>query len=77
LVSTQVGVPRSRPRAVGVLAIAGLVLTLGTTAHASPVFGPQDYVVHPGLPLPAIERFPACQPERGGQLRVENGPNLA
>jgi hypothetical protein len=59
---------------VSVLAIAGVVLALATTAHASPVFGPKDYVVQPGLPLPAIERFPACEPERGGQLRVENGP---
>ena len=28
----------------------------------------------PGLPLPAIERFPACQPEAGGQMRIESGP---
>jgi hypothetical protein len=60
---------------VSVLAIAGVVLALATTAHASPVFGPKDYVVQPGLPLLAIERFPACQPERGGQLRVESGPS--
>lgn len=74
MISSQGRVPRSRAGAVSVQAIAGLVLALATTAHASPVFGPKDYVVQPGLPLPAIERFPACQPERGGQLRVENGP---
>jgi hypothetical protein len=49
-------------------------MALAVTAHAAPVFGPRDYVVGPGLPLPAIERFPACQPEKGGQMRVENGP---
>jgi hypothetical protein len=56
------------------LAAAGLVLALALSADASPAFGPKDYVVKPGLPLPAIERFPACQPEKGGQLHVENGP---
>jgi hypothetical protein len=58
----------------GSLPLVGLILALATTAHASPAFGPKEYVVQPGLPLPVIERFPACQPEQGGQLRVENGP---
>ena len=54
---------------------AGLLLALATVVDAAPAFGPKEYVVKPTLPLPAIERFPACQPEKGGQLRVENGPN--
>ena len=55
--------------------IAGLILALVTVVDAAPAFGPKEYVVKPTLPLPAIERFPACQPEKGGQLRVENGPD--
>jgi hypothetical protein len=52
-----------------------MILALGITAHAAPAFGPKEYVVQPGLPLAVIERFPACRPELGGQLRVENGPS--
>jgi hypothetical protein len=52
-----------------------MLLVLATSVDAAPAFGPKEYVVKPTLPLPAIERFPACQPEKGGQLRVENGPN--
>jgi hypothetical protein len=52
-----------------------MILALVTVVDAAPAFGPKEYVVKPGLPLPAIERFPACQPGMGGQLRVENGPN--
>jgi hypothetical protein len=62
-------------RGLACVPIVGLILALGAPAHASPAFGPKDYVVKPSLPLPAIERFPACQPAKGGQLRVENGPN--
>jgi hypothetical protein len=58
----------------GPAATVALVLGLAFAAHGSPAFGPRDYVVKPALPLLAIERFPACQPEKGGQLRVENGP---
>jgi hypothetical protein len=59
------------PRIGALLAIAVLA---PASALASPAFGPKAYVVKPGLPLPAIERFAACRPEQGGQLRVENGP---
>ena len=52
-----------------------MILALATVVDAAPAFGPKEYVVKPALPLPAIERFPACQPDKGGQLRVENGPN--
>jgi hypothetical protein len=52
-----------------------MLLVLATSVDAAPAFGPKEYVVKPTLPLPAIERFSACQPEKGGQLRVENGPN--
>lgn len=65
------------PRARGArsLLLAAVLLALATAVEAAPAFGPKEYVVKPALPLPAIERFPACQPEKGGQLRVENGPN--
>ena len=55
--------------------LATLLLALATAAESAPAFGPKEYVIKPAVPLPAIERFPACQPEKGGQLRVENGPN--
>jgi hypothetical protein len=58
-----------------IASIVAAGLSMEATAHASLAFGPKDYVVKPGLPMPAIERFPACQPGKGGQLRVENGPN--
>ncbi len=74
MLSTPRGVPRSPGRVTRAGAIAGLVLTLALAAHAGPVFGPKEYVVTPGLPLPAIERFPACQPDAGGQMRIESGP---
>jgi hypothetical protein len=64
-----------RPRGTWCLPIAGMILALVTVVDAAPAFGPKEYVVKPALPLPAIERFPACQPDKGGQLRVENGPN--
>ena len=64
-----------RPRGSWCLPIAGMILALVTVVDAAPAFGPKEYVVKPALPLPAIERFPACQPDKGGQLRVENGPN--
>lgn len=64
-----------RPRGSWRLPIAGMILALATVVDAAPAFGPKEYVVKPALPLPAIERFPACQPDKGGQLRVENGPN--
>ena len=64
-----------RPRGTWCLPIAGMILALVTVVDAAPAFGPKEYVVKPALPLLAIERFPACQPEKGGQLRVENGPN--
>jgi hypothetical protein len=56
-------------------AVVATVLALATLVSAAPAFGPKEYVVKPALPLPVIERFPACQPQQGGQLRVENGPN--
>ena len=62
-------------RTHGVTLVVALVAALAAPAHAAPAFGPKEYVVKPSLPLPAIERFPACQPEKGGQLRVENGPS--
>jgi hypothetical protein len=52
-----------------------MILALATVVDAAPAFGPKEYVVKPALPVPAIERFPACQPDKGGQLRVENGPS--
>ena len=64
-----------RSRGPWCLAVVGLILALATLVDAAPAFGPKEYVVKPALPLPAIERFPACQPDKGGQLRVENGPN--
>ncbi len=67
--------PRPARRAHALALVGALVAALAATAHAAPAFGPKEYVVKPALPLPAIERFPACQPEKGGQLRVENGPN--
>ena len=75
MLSTPRGVPRSPGRVTRAGTIAGLVLTLALAAHAGPAFGPKEYVVTPGLPLPAIERFPACQPDAGGQMRIENGPS--
>jgi hypothetical protein len=63
--------PPWRPVTLGALA---LIPVLALAAEASPVFGPKEYVQGSGLPLPVIERFPACRPEEGGQLRVENGP---
>ena len=75
MVSSPGRVSRVSRRFAGSLPVAVLVLALAAAADAAPAFGPREYVVRPGLPLPAIERFPACQPERGGQLRVENGPN--
>ena len=69
---------RSRPphhRGAWGLAVTGMILALATVVDAAPAFGPREYVVKPALPLPAIERFPACQPEKGGRLRVENGPD--
>jgi hypothetical protein len=50
------------------------IVAMATAVHASVVLGPKEYVARPGEPMVAIERFPACQPERGGLLRVENGP---
>jgi hypothetical protein len=55
------------------LLIVVLILALGAPAHASPAFGPKDYVVKPSLPLPAIERFPACQPAKGGRSGSRTG----
>ena len=63
------------PPGRGGFPLAAVLLALATAVEAAPAFGPKEYVVKPALPLPAIERFPACQPEKGGQLRVENGPN--
>ena len=75
MLSSPVDGGRLARRVAEGLATAGLVVALALPAGAAPAFGPKDYVVTPGLPLPAIERFPACHPEKGGQLRVENGPD--
>jgi hypothetical protein len=56
------------------VALIGLTLGLVPAVQASQAFGPKDYVQGPALSLPIIEHFPACHPEQGGQLRVENGP---
>ena len=75
MIHSRVRSPRPQRRGGWCLPIAGMILALVTMVDAAPAFGPKEYVVKPALPVPAIERFPACQPERGGQLRVENGPN--
>ena len=54
---------------------AGLLLALATGRMRHPRSDPRSTWSSRHLPLPAIERFPACQPEKGGQFRVENGPN--
>ena len=74
MVSSRIRAAWAPNRIVGGAALAGLILALALPTHASTAFGPKDYVVRPGLQLPAIERFPACQPDQGGTLRVENGP---
>jgi hypothetical protein len=75
VIHLRVRASESARRAVWSLLFAGGILAASTFVHAAPAFGPKEYVVKPTLPVPAIERFPACQPEKGGQLRVENGPN--
>jgi hypothetical protein len=74
MLSSRRDVRRLRDHVTGAAAVAGLFLALSLPAHAAPAFGPKEYVVTPGLPLLAIERFPACQPEAGGQMRIESGP---
>jgi hypothetical protein len=75
VIHLRVRVPRSHRRGTRYLPVAGMILALATALDAAPAFGPKEYMVKPTLPLPAIERFPACQPAKGGQLRVENGPS--
>src|SRR5262245_22905112 len=75
MVSSRIRPAWPPSRLVGGAVLAGLLLGLALPAPASPAFGPKDYVVSPGLQLPIIERFPACQPDQGDALRVENGPS--
>lgn len=75
MIRFRVRLPEFGRRAAWMLPVTGVVLAPLTAAHAAMIFGPKEYVVQASLPWPALERFPACQPEKGGQLRVENGPN--
>ena len=68
MIHSRVRCPRPQRRGGWCLAIAGLVLALVTVVDAAPAFGPKEYIVEPALPLPRSGGFPACQPERGGQL---------
>lgn len=68
-----------RPRSRAPIALPGLVLLLllgSAPARAGTVaFGPKEYTREASVAVLAIEAFPACRPETGGQLRVENGPD--
>ena len=72
--------PRAWPAIERVATFVGLAVAVaGLAPRASsaetPAFGPKDYIRGAAPATFVVERFPACRPEVGAKLRVENGPS--
>jgi hypothetical protein len=67
--------PRCRAIPTALIALAGALLAALPVRAETLVFGPRDYVRGGTPAVLAAERFPACRPDGGGRLRVENGPD--